>query len=192
MSAAILRRHENSMIETSKKNGVGRTIPETPDRRACPRYPFTAEAEALDARSRTRMSARTSDISLSGCYVDTFCPFPQKSDVRLRILRDGEFLEAQAIVVYSKIGMGMGLCFTTLTPDHRSLLDKWIGELSGETPLEFEAQHHQEPAAPVRGTNGDSTYVVGELIIALMRRGSLTDTEGNSLLRKLAKHDVTS
>jgi PilZ domain len=180
------------MIETLNKNGTGAAAPPSRDRRTCPRYPFTAEAEALDAQSRARMSARTSDISLGGCYVDTFCPFPRKSDVKIRILRDGEFLEAQATVVYSKIGMGMGLCFTTLTPEHRAILDKWIAELSGEAPLEFVDQHHQEPASPSRGANNDPAYVIGELIIALMRRGGLNDTEGNALLRKLAKHDAIS
>jgi hypothetical protein len=33
---------------------------------------------------------------------------------------------------------------------------------------------------------------MGELIIALMRRGGLSEPEGNSLLRKLVKRDVLS
>jgi hypothetical protein len=180
------------MIETLDKNGTTVVAPPNRDRRTCPRYAFTAAAEALDAQSRARMSVRTSDIGLGGCYVDTFCPFPRKSDVKIRILRDGQFLEAQATVVYSKIGMGMGLYFTSLTPEHQNILEKWIAELSGEAPLEFVDQHHRQPATPTREANNDSAYVVGELIIALMRRGGISDTEGNSLLRKLAKNDTIS
>jgi hypothetical protein len=139
------------------------------------------------------MNARTSDICVGGCYVDTFCPLPRKTDVKIRISRDGESLEAQAMVVYSKIGMGMGLRFTSLEPDHRAMLDRWIAELSGEAPLSFEQHHHaEEPATETAADpsemcpeNNDPALVVGELIIALMRRGALSPEEGNSLLCKL-------
>jgi len=182
-------------LETPKKPATRVAgSPAGRDRRVCPRYPFTATAETLDANSRSRMNARTSDISIGGCYVDTFCPLPRKTDVKIRISRNGECLEAQAMVVYSKIGMGMGLCFTSLEPDHRAMLDRWIAELSGEAPLSFERHHHaEEPAAEVapssstepRAENHDPSLVVGELIIALMRRGALSSEEGNSLLCKL-------
>ena len=167
------------------------------DRRVCPRYPFTATAETLDANSRSRMNARTSDISIGGCYVDTFCPLPRKTDVKIRISRDGESLEAQATVVYSKIGMGMGLRFSSMEPRHRATLNRWIAELSGGAPLSFDQHHHaEEPAAEhaakpaiapsqPRPENNGSSLVVGELIIALMRRGALSPEEGNSLLCKL-------
>jgi hypothetical protein len=163
------------------------------DRRVCPRYSFTATAETLDARSRSRISARTSDISVGGCYVDTFCPLPRKTDVKIRISRDGECLDAQAMVVYSKIGMGMGLCFTSLEPDQRAMLHRWIAELSGEAPLSFEQHHAEGPAAEAAvdprepcTENRNPSLVVGELIIALMRRGGLSPEEGHSLLGKLA------
>jgi hypothetical protein len=181
-------------LETPKKPAD--RVPGSPagrDRRVCPRYPFTATAETLDANSRSRMNARTSDISVGGCYVDTFCPLPRKTDIKIRISRNGEFLEAQAMVVYSKIGMGMGLCFTSIEPDHRAVLNRWIAELSGEAPLSFEQHHHAEEPASEPSVdpsepcpeNNDPSLVVGELIIALMRRGGLSPEEGNSLLCKL-------
>src|SRR5277367_4789780 len=121
----------NRMLELRKRNALAGVTPMGRDRRTCPRYSFTAEAEALDASSRARMTARTSDISRGGCYVDTFCPFPRNSSVKIRVLRDHESLIAQAKVVYSKLGMGMGLCFTSLEPDHKQMLDRWVGEFSG-------------------------------------------------------------
>src|SRR5271163_2577641 len=102
------------MLELRKRNALAGVAPMGRDRRTCPRYSFTAETEAVDANSRAKMTARTSDISRGGCYVDTFCPFPRNSSVKLRILRDKESLVAQAKVVYSKLGMGMGLAFTAL------------------------------------------------------------------------------
>lgn len=180
-------------LETPKKAAARIAgSPAGRDRRVCPRYPFTATAETLDANSRSRISARTSDISIGGCYVDTFCPLPRKTDVKIRISRDGEFLDAQAMVVYSKIGMGMGLCFTALEPDQRAMLNRWIAELSGEAPLSFEQHHAEEPAAETAvdpsepcPEKSDPSLVVGELIIALMRRGGLSPEEGHSLLCKL-------
>ena len=160
------------------------------DRRIAPRYSFTAEAEALDAHSRARMSARTSDISRGGCYVDTFCPFPQNSSVKIRILRDNRALVADAKVVYSKLGMGMGLSFSAIDAENRQVLDTWIGELSGTAPIvfkDFVDTSRAEPIAPPQVAKNDASYVVGELIIALMRCGALGPPEGNALLLKLLK-----
>ncbi|MGA2419288.1 MAG: PilZ domain-containing protein, partial [Candidatus Acidiferrum sp.] len=196
------------MLELRKRNALAGVTPMGRDRRICPRYGFTAEAEALDANSRGKMTARTSDISRGGCYVDTFCPFPRNASVMLRIVRDKECLIAQAKVVYSKLGMGMGLSFTALEPDNKRILDRWIGELSGTAPLDFNDHHHehsvphQHAAAQINSSvqNGasasshpitqsdhnapsnrtaqsksnDPAYVLGELIIALMRRGGLS------------------
>jgi len=213
------------MLELRKRNALAGVTPMGRDRRTCPRYSFTAEAEALDANSRAKMTARTSDISRGGCYVDTFCPFPRNSSVLLRIVRDKESLVAQAKVVYSKLGMVMGLSFTALEPDNKRVLDRWIGELSGTAPLEFN-DHHHEHSVPRQHTetqnnssahngantqshpnsqsnntqsnstaqskNNDPAYVLGELIIALMRRGGLSSEEGNSLLLKLVQRDTSS
>ncbi len=180
------------MLELQKRNGLAGISPMGRDRRTSPRYSFTAEAEALDAHSRARMSARTSDISRGGCYVDTFCPFPQNSSVKIRILRDNQALVADAKVVYSKLGMGMGLSFSAIDAENRQVLDTWIGELSGTTPIvfkDFKDAPRAEPIAPPQVAKNDASYVVGELIIALMRRGALSPPEGNALLLKLVKPD---
>jgi PilZ domain len=185
---------DSLMLEIRKRNSLAGVTPMGRDRRVCPRYTFTAEAEALDEHSRARMSARTSDISRGGCYVDTFCPFPRNTNVRLRIRRDKESLVAQARVVYSKLGMGMGLSFTALEAENRQILEAWIGELSGAMPpelhdvLRFEPEPRQDAVKHL--AKNDPSYVVGELIIALMRRGSLTTSEGNALLLKLVKRDA--
>jgi len=175
------------------------------DRRTLPRYSFTATAEALDPQSRGRMSARTSDISRGGCYVDTFCPFPRNAKLKIRIVREKENVVADAKVAYSQVGMGMGLCFTSLETAHQQVLDRWVGELSGETPVMFEELHPEE--AIVAGTSppmpvpqkaqqqmltrpiaaNDPALVLAELIIALLGRGALEAAEGDALLHRLLK-----
>jgi hypothetical protein len=176
------------------------------DRRTHPRYHFTAAAEALDALHRTRMSARTSDIGKGGCYVDTYCPFPLKTPVKLRLTNEKASFVAEAKVVYSKIGMGMGLQFTSIDPQEIAVLDKWIGELSGTAPLEFASPPEFQSGASSGVNNGtnngtnhgakngtaapkEAGYVLNELIVALMRKGTLTDEEGKTMLLRLLHRD---
>ena len=173
------------MFDERRRAGNGHRALTPEDRRACPRYSFTAAAEALDAQHRTRMNARTSDLSKGGCYVDTFSPFPLKTGVKLRITRERASFTADAQVVYSKIGMGMGLAFTSVAPQDMGVLENWIGELSGTAPLEMTTLGEQ-PAAPRNGTSAkEPGYVLNELIVALMRKGTLTEEEGKTMLLRL-------
>jgi PilZ domain len=173
------------------RNGHGALSPV--DRRTYPRYHFCGAAEALDGLHRTRMSARTSDIGKGGCYVDTFSPFPLKTPVKIRITREKLSFTAEARVVASKIGMGMGLAFTSIDPHEMSTLDKWLGELSGSAPLEMSPPTLDEhlTAAPRNGlhVSKETGYVLNELIIALMRKGTLTDEEGKTMLLRLLHRD---
>jgi hypothetical protein len=97
-----------------------------------------------------------------------------------------------AKVAFAQPGMGMGLAFTESEPDQQSLLDRWIAELSGESipkpgaaaPTSASASENRESAKV-----GDSQplYVVNELILLLLQKGVLTESEGRSLLQKLMK-----
>ena len=183
------------MFDERSKNGKnGHGILPLVDRRAHPRYHFCGAAEALDADHRTRMNARTSDIGKGGCYVDTFSPFPLKTPVKIRITSEKISFTAEARVVASKVGMGMGLAFTAIDPHQMRVLEKWIGELSGSAPLEPGCptlDGHFSPA-PRNGTSTvprETGYVLNELIIALMRKGTLTDDEGKTMLLRLLHRD---
>ena len=75
------------------------------------------------------MSARTSELGIGGCYIETLNPFPDGTVVQLRILRDQGVFETNAKVVYAHTNFGMGLAFTDMIPDQRSLLENWLAEL---------------------------------------------------------------
>ncbi|MGH9718514.1 MAG: PilZ domain-containing protein [Candidatus Acidiferrales bacterium] len=90
---------------------------------------MVASAEVMDLRSNTRLSARTSEIAIGGCYVDVMNPFPEGTMVQVRILRDQGTFEAKAKVVYCDSTMGMGLAFTEMAPAHRTLLEDWLAEI---------------------------------------------------------------
>jgi hypothetical protein len=104
------------------------------ERRRSPSYPFMAEAEIVDVRSGMQLAAHTSDFSLGGCYVDMFNPLPEGTVVKLRLTKWQQTLETQAKVVYSSVGMGMGLMFGALDAAQRAIVESWIGQLSGARP----------------------------------------------------------
>jgi hypothetical protein len=186
------------MFDERQKNGKnGHGVLPPVDRRTHPRYHFCGAAEALDALHRTRMNARTSDIGKGGCYVDTFSPFPLKTPVKIRITREKLSFTAEAKVVASKVGMGMGLAFTAIEPHEMGVLEKWIGELSGSAPLELGPPALDEHLALAASGSRNGTpvvtketgYVLNELIVALMRKGTLTDEEGKTMLLRLLHRD---
>jgi hypothetical protein len=98
-------------------------------RRSVRRCPLVASAEVTELGSGTKLSARISELSLGGCYIDTLNPFPEGTLIQLRILRDNGVFETKAKVVYSDRGFGMGLAFTEITPNQRSILESWLAEL---------------------------------------------------------------
>jgi hypothetical protein len=97
--------------------------------RAVRRCPLVASADVTEPLSGTRLSARTSEIGLGGCYVDALNPLPEGTFVGLRILRDQGVFETKAKVVYCDPSFGMGLAFTEMAPDQRSLLENWLAEI---------------------------------------------------------------
>jgi len=79
------------MIQTNKRAKPKKYRKE----RAVRRCPFVAAAEVTDLRSGTRLSARTSELGLGGCYIDVLNPLPQGAAVHLKILRDQGVFEAR-------------------------------------------------------------------------------------------------
>ncbi len=162
------------------------------DRRREARFPFTATVEVVEPKSKTRIQGRTSDLSRGGCYIDAISSFPFDTDVDVCLKKDNRSFEAQARVTYSLDGMGMGVKFVQAAPEQTSLLEKWIGVLSGELPHEPEVEQPAEQQASVKSSKCDPYYVVNELIIELMRQGILPDTKCRALLRQLNGVDQDS
>ena len=98
--------------------------------RRVPRYPFYAGADIIETKSETKMSARTSELSRHGCYIDMLNPFPIGTPVRIRIVYNEQIFEATGRVVYSQRNMGMGVAFDTAKLECAQILDKWITALT--------------------------------------------------------------
>ena len=96
------------------------------ERRRGPRFPSIASAEVLAESTGTRMNSRISDLSASGCYVDTINPLPDGTLVRVRIFTETQSFEAPARVVYSHTHLGMGLVFREVQPNSQDVLQNWL------------------------------------------------------------------
>jgi hypothetical protein len=149
------------------------------------RFPLTALVEALEPRSNTQISGRCSDVSLGGCYVDTLSPFPEGTIIRIRLTRENTSFEANAKVVFSQIGMGMGVAFTSSEKDQFRIYQKWIDQLSGNSSPEPNVLEGQQQSGGNANVQEEQYYVLNELVIALMRKGILTEVEGKAMLKKL-------
>jgi hypothetical protein len=103
--------------------------PQWTNQRSVLRCPLVASAEITDLHSGTRLSVRISELGVGGCYVDALTPFPEGTLVKLRIIRDQGAFESNGKVVYTHANFGMGVAFTNVTSDQRSILEGWIAEI---------------------------------------------------------------
>jgi PilZ domain-containing protein len=163
-----------------ESEGAGVVAPA--ERRRNLRFPFTATVEMTEYSTGAKIPGRTADLGLGGCYIDTLTPLPVGTEIKIKILKDNESFEAQAKVMFSQLGMGMGIAFLSAQPNQVRTFQKWIQEISGKTaPL----PEHPATGAPSERTQTDSNAILSELILTLMKKRVLTDPEGKELLRKL-------
>jgi PilZ domain-containing protein len=150
-----------------------------PERRAHSRHAFSATTEAIEHKSQTRLRGRCSDISQGGCYVDAMNPFPSGSEVTLRMNNGAKSFESPARVVFSKVGMGMGLAFHDTPMDQLGTLAEWTGLNADGRPL---AQQEAETMKEEHSTGNNERQVLNRLISMLIRKNVLTENEGSTLL----------
>jgi hypothetical protein len=96
------------------------------ERRRSPRFPFIAAAEVHEENNGTQISARISDISATGCYMDTINPLPGGTAVRMKIFNETQSIEASATVAYSVTHLGRGLSFGEVPASSRDILREWM------------------------------------------------------------------
>jgi hypothetical protein len=99
-----------------------------------PRYTFIASTELTDSASTVRLSARITEISRKGCYVDTLNTLPVGTPLKMKILRDSGTFITTGKTIYVHDRIGMGVAFTDSLPDQLEVLDCWLAEFSA-SPL---------------------------------------------------------
>ena len=97
------------------------------NRRSADRVSLILVAEVTEVDSGARLSARTSDVSRTGCYIDTLNPTPSGTVVSVKLTHQGEELEVLARIVYVSPHLGMGVRFDeSITAPQLAILDRWI------------------------------------------------------------------
>jgi hypothetical protein len=100
--------------------------PRTPvqDRRGL-RFSINADAELLLENPSRRISARLTELSFRGCFIETSVELEMKQRLRLKVYYDNEFFEALADVLYTRAN-GVGVLFVGMDHHYRSVLQDWI------------------------------------------------------------------
>jgi hypothetical protein len=179
-------------MEQLSKIGVVPITSGPVEKRRHPRFPFSSGGEAFDPQANVHVTGRLSDISRSGCYMDTISPFAVEAAIILTVTHEGRTFKTKAKVVYSLNGMGMGMMFTATEPDQAHVLDAWLAELGGLLHLEPDRAKPETvtpealiEAAPV--VDQELREIVRELIVVLSRKSIVGDVEAMAMMRKLSK-----
>jgi len=88
-----------------------------------------AGVQLADLQSEKQLAAHIANLSLLGCFVETVTPFPEGTNVRLKISHASVNLIAIGKVAYSRPQSGMGVAFTTIEPSNVPILDAWLENL---------------------------------------------------------------
>ncbi len=103
----------------------------TANRRSSTRYALILVAIVTDLESEARLSARTSDVSRTGCYVDTLNPIPKGKAVHVTLSRGEETFESRGRVMYVSPRLGMGIKFDEpMDADQLATLSRWLDKAS--------------------------------------------------------------
>ena len=122
--------HSGGNLASKGRRTLNLPEPIANDKRGAPRYPLIASADVIEVETGASFSAQTSDISRTGCYIDMLNPSPQGMQIRVIIKNSDDVFEATARVVFTVPGLGMGIAFLRVAPQHEAVLTKWIAELA--------------------------------------------------------------
>lgn len=102
------------------------------ERRRSPRFPIIADAEVTEIATDTKLSAKTSDLSAGGCFLDMLNPSPEGIEIVVKISHADTTFTARGKVVFVFPNMGMGVMFTIVPASQQAVLEKWLAELGGQ------------------------------------------------------------
>jgi hypothetical protein len=89
------------------------------DRRDFPRYALTLVAHVSEPGNSPVLFAASSDVSRSGCYIDTLNPLQPGTEITVQLRSGEDVFETLARVVYVCPGLGMGVNWATDVPDQQ-------------------------------------------------------------------------
>jgi len=74
------------------------------------------------------ISARVTELSLYGCFVEMPDPFPKGTELLLKVYANGKYFETEAVAVYANLGHGSGVRFQNVRAHYLGVLKQWLIE----------------------------------------------------------------
>jgi hypothetical protein len=96
------------------------------ERRRGPRYLVVADTEVIDKTSDAKRSARTNELSISGCFIETRNPASAGTELWIRISQRNSTFTAFGCVISVIPNTGMSIAFTNIESNQLSVLEKWL------------------------------------------------------------------
>jgi hypothetical protein len=96
-----------------------------PERRSSPRIKVKVPIELFAPDSDVPLRSATSDLSETGCYIETIFPFPIGTVFEMSLQLDGTLL-ALGTVVTSDPQVGNGIRFTKMLPEDQEELRAYL------------------------------------------------------------------
>src|SRR5690349_21896694 len=101
------------------------------------RFPRVKSAIALEVRYRGAVAplrAMTSEVSLSGCYVETMFTLDIGTAIEIVMWLDGEKITAKGVIATKYPQVGNGIDIKEMTPEGRSKLEAFLKTQELPTP----------------------------------------------------------
>ena len=99
------------------------------NRRRFARHKVSMPMEVRDERVNTPMRVNATDISGSGCYIETILPLAKGTTLKVEFWRDTEKMVTSAVVRACDPGVGMGIEFIGLPEEGRQRLQQYLEKI---------------------------------------------------------------
>lgn len=100
------------------------------ERRVSARYKCSGGVQVINRQTNVVTWGTVSDVSSTGCYIDTATPLPPGTKVDVTLTIAGLELRSSAQVRVCHPAIGMGLSFLQLSPEQRTHLEQILSKLS--------------------------------------------------------------
>jgi hypothetical protein len=115
------------MSQMTRVHAAGERLSYT---RQWPRYPISAQAEAIEPLAGCRVRGLVTVIGQGGCYFRVVDTLKSGAILRVWIEWQGTIFNSWAKVSHAIGGDGMGLMFFDVQPEQMDLLKRWIERLA--------------------------------------------------------------
>jgi hypothetical protein len=154
---AGLARRSGAAQPPSKTRSTMQDMPGT--RRNQQRFHVAGGVELRRNEGAPPIFGSLSDISTTGCYVETVSTLPVGTELLFMLRVNDAIVRGRAEVKTSHHAVGVGLIFMHLSKEDQQKLEFLVGTIAGSQELRPEGQRnivHEDPLPPVRPLTGNT------------------------------------